>query len=103
MPNECGWTPGPWALQTLINPDAVAIIEPKNADSRTMSQKLIAEVPSLRPGVMRANAQLIAAAPDLYSALFSLLELIHEDPETVPDYLREPARAALAKARGEKP
>lgn len=46
---------------------------------------------------MRANAHLIAAAPDLYEALAK----IAADPSNVALYLDCGGRYALAKARGE--
>lgn len=48
-----------------------------------------------------ANAQLIAAAPDLYAALETLVGWFADDDY---DFQKlDDARAALAKARGEKP
>lgn len=55
----------------------------------------------------KANAQLIAAAPDLYEALKELTEIIDgalmgvEDIDDIDSFTCQPARAALAKARGE--
>lgn len=51
----------------------------------------------------RANVRLIAAAPTLYAALDALLRGLHETraPDYYDDALEAPARAALAKARGE--
>lgn len=47
----------------------------------------------------RANAALIAAAPDMYAALEELLDTVSNADETSGAY--EKATAALAKARGE--
>lgn len=51
-----------------------------------------------------ANANLIAAAPDLLQALDDLLRDA-EDPmdKATTEYFRKQARAAMAKARGEQP
>lgn len=45
----------------------------------------------------RANAHLIAAAPDLYEALDNL----ENDDGSIPDHAWKLVQAALAKARGE--
>jgi len=45
------------------------------------------------------NAQLVAAAPDLYEALYNLLA---EVKLPIPANLLLPAELALAKARGEQ-
>jgi hypothetical protein len=55
----------------------------------------------VRPGVVRTgnDGPFIAAAPDLYAALDSLMRLGTLDDQPAIDA----ARAALAKARGETP
>ena len=51
----------------------------------------------------KANAALIAAAPDMYEALDNLLEAWDEwGVSSFPDPFADMARAALAKARGEE-
>lgn len=47
--------------------------------------------------ISSANAYLIAAAPELYAAL----ELIIDREEISEDYIKEQARIALKKARGQ--
>lgn len=49
----------------------------------------------------KANARLIAAAPELYSALEAMLKDAEERLTEVPNPIYHSARAALAKARGE--
>ena len=51
----------------------------------------------------QANANLMAAAPDLYEALHNLMNRVKHDKDASdwwPD-AQEQSRAALAKARGE--
>ena len=59
----------------------------------------LAEVRDCGSGDVRANAHLIAAAPDLYAALNGLLGLL--DAGSLYEPQAYAARAALAKARGE--
>lgn len=49
----------------------------------------------------RANAHLIAAAPDLYEALNELASILDGDIRTYVQEALERANAVLAKARGE--
>ncbi|EGT4307680.1 hypothetical protein AUM89_21550 [Cronobacter sakazakii] len=55
-----------------------------------------------RPGVHQANANLIAAAPDLIEALNSIMELQTRGYVVLGDKCTEMARAAIAKAIGEE-
>lgn len=50
----------------------------------------------------QANASLIAAAPDLYEALQSLLDALDDNGSCQYEALRELGRDALAKSRGEQ-
>lgn len=87
---EARFTPGPWA----INPDEYGIeFQIEGGDAR------LADVFDIR-----ANAHLIAAAPDLYAALEALLENNlgpQVDDGGAWDSCCDMARSALAKARGE--
>lgn len=87
--SETKWTPGPWIEDEFF---------PLIYDSATgPKQVLIATVAiNTRRDEGRHNARLIAAAPDLYDALF---QIVDDDGVCVAS-LRA-ARAALAKARGE--
>ena len=49
----------------------------------------------------KANANLIAAAPELYAALEKVLNQSWDGPIDAEHYARKQAAAALAKARGE--
>lgn len=83
------FTPGPWVVQQHRGVNGASIVAdngrrvvslPRKAD-RPYSQK-------------EADAHLIASAPDLYAALVAYVEH-YGDPLKV-------ARAALAKARGQR-
>lgn len=97
-------TPGPWTLETVTT--AVGICHkigpfpPRRPDDvTTRSACLYADYPSgCNPAdeELKANARLIAAAPELLEAL----EAITEPYDTsLPEY--KVARAAIAKAKGE--
>lgn len=92
MSTEQKWTPGPWEWD-----DCVWGYDP-NEQAPWLVQK-DSGVPVLRGEIRcaRANAHLIAAAPELYEALEMMLEFPKAGPST------STARAALAKARGEQP
>lgn len=87
-----GHTKGPWAIE-------------KESESHSIVNRsfegdewCIAEVYK-QTDMAIANANLIAAAPDLLDALEALVSVL--DPYDYPDE-QGPARAAIAKARGEK-
>jgi hypothetical protein len=85
--SEKKWTPGPWA-------DIQGYVTCRGGYN-------VATVKSHGTYEGKANANLIAAAPDLYEALESLIDAM-QHPET--DFLCDEigiARSALAKARGE--
>ena len=49
-----------------------------------------------------ADARMISAAPDLYAALDQLLDDMGDDGLSVCQAAKDQAKAALARARGEK-
>lgn len=86
------FTPGPWVANGLTIED------------KAVRTAVVASLYDERDGVYewRANAALIAAAPELYAALYHLAGLfasLHEKHAEWGDY--QAALAALAKARGE--
>jgi len=95
MSNETKWTPGPWVIGHK------GIHEGKNPRSNQIVNK-----PSVRSSNSLdyyLNANLIAAAPDLYDALYDLVvsvELIGEHV-AMPEEVKA-AHEALSKARGEQ-
>jgi hypothetical protein len=107
--SEPKWTPGPWEV---VEPTAIDYRAPLvyGADR----QSLVAGAESGGPiravsaSEARANARLIAAAPELYQALSALLRHFERKfvgwPATVGEVdARNRTIAALAKARGETP
>lgn len=98
MSNQ-GFTPGPWVIEKAA--DAYCIASVGNLVIMPSSGKV-------KHDNTEADAQLIAAAPDLLEALEDLADDISErfdmdDRSTNPGMKRamEAARAAIAKARGE--
>jgi hypothetical protein len=93
--NETKWTQGPWSTNWQDNGTEVF-----GADGYwLMSMKRITEE-------LKANARLIAAAPELYEALEECKRVLSDLQSTQLEGTRtraawEKARAALAKARGE--
>lgn len=114
--NEPKWTKGPWEAlpQNGAGPMIVHIFDTGN-QMRPTGYRLIAHM--LERGNSldqdRANAHLIAAAPDLYEALETVAQLLrdhHGDQSSEDGWQNEEirdawlaARAVLAKARGEAP
>lgn len=91
------FTPGPWEINgsdhgfvIATEGHSLAAVWPESLRGRKFDAK--------------ANAFLIAAAPELYEALKWALENIQGmiDEDDIPSFvIRDQARAALAKARGE--
>lgn len=91
--SETKWTPGPWAAEK----DAWWRVVSANGD--------VCEVIPWPEDCDRADAHLIAAAPELYEALKNLRQsmvFMMEDPfMSLGTKCVDDADAALAKARGE--
>ena len=99
--SETKWTPGPWhwdAGDVGVEPGVLY------ADIYTDDEAVIAMFNiNLKEGT--ANARLIAAAPDLYAALERTLSWLtsYQGSGSMADHgPYNQARAALAKARGER-
>lgn len=96
------WTKGPWSYWSPETDNGKWQID---CDGGPMlPRRKIATVHTREMG-SEANARLIAAAPDLYEALSKLLAR-HDRPHGFDDAewyrdVVEPARAAIAKARGD--
>ena len=92
---EKKWTQGPWEKESFALSEE--ILAPGN--------KLVSIVQSRHcdsPEEMRANAHLIAASPELYEALFNMMEIYYGRAEqSHPGQMAKDAMKALAKARGE--
>lgn len=100
------YTPGPWCLDVEPSDDGTFFVQtPEGRDGQC-----IAEVYNQTTPDTVANARLIAAAPELYEALRSLLAEVEADREAEDPQARTQmewedaplaaARAALAKAEG---
>lgn len=91
------WTPGPWK---------VFVFDPTNAKNPNIGLWTVEGLTNVANHCTMYDAHLIAAAPELYEALFEIAN------ETIQDDCGEPdcpdcqpwrkAAAALAKARGEQ-
>lgn len=91
-------TPKPWFIQ----PGSLTIYNLSNGD--TGLSCAVASVLSNHTGkdAAKANAHLIAAAPDLLEALQEVVDAADGDGWNQIDPLFPNQRAAIAKARGEK-
>ena len=105
---EAGHTPGPWTCLELSGPKHHEPIYPANTERRPLAEALYwKDCPDYNT---RANARLIAAAPDLLEACEALpLEVEFEDAADFKDNARafmeamSLARAAIKKAMGVNP
>jgi hypothetical protein len=95
--SESKHTPGPWKIDpewppTKAHPDWRAIVSYYDDGCHRMS---------VSGHIGEANAHLIAAAPDLLSALEDSLYVGAD--EVLKVIIRKTAREAIAKAKGEQP
>ena len=96
-------TPGPWLFNDnskhwATHPFSVTVRK------RGVHAVAVANIPAratIELSEAKANAQLIAAAPDLLKALEKIVALEHYRHGYHPAWTDQ-ARAAIAKARGEK-
>ena len=98
------FTPGPWASHEHTQTDTYTIY----VAGRNWESWGIAHIGYTKED--KANARLIAAAPDLLEALTEYIRLFEAhcitnhstDDKDFTGYLAEKARAAIAKATGEE-
>ncbi len=105
-------TPGPWQVDDEMPPNTAGVFVRVHGDPFGHDMGIPIAAPILTPayrasaGERRANARLIAAAPDLLAALQELLKhagIADADPSDIDgeDHVRESrARAAIKKATG---
>lgn len=90
-------TPGPWSVEIDHQTETPEFIRAYHKGEMFDIASLSDETEDIK-----ANARLIAAAPDLLAALDDLLSYLegydHDYPEAAPKFDR--ARAAIAKAEG---
>ena len=96
------FTPGPW---TVADPEDLSYTQVIVAASGTDDAEDVAEVSISRPDIhpnARANARLIAAAPELLDLLQKHLDWFEGKflPVNESEFIAA-TRAAIAKARGE--
>ena len=119
--SDTKFTPGPWQYVHIEFLTASGHYITTATDNNVFDEKWVAKVRSVDADCNDfvlteesvANANLIAAAPDLYAALKGLLDAYTQSDESYCDCREDhgegfpcPAcigRAALAKARGEQP
>lgn len=102
-------TPGPWSVEDPMGPELLQIVA--NANAPVYEWRWIAQVGTeepedrfdVPPDEARANARLIAAAPEMYEAL-KAQDALMKSAGTISDAaIREATakmRAAIAKAEG---
>lgn len=95
MSEQSNWTPGPWHAG---REDMATIVDGYDSKWIYAGNTYIAVSSGMQVGwdEVMANARLIAAAPELYEALY---DLWYENQ--VPSAYHDRVTAALAKARGE--
>jgi hypothetical protein len=95
---EVKHTPGPWRVSDTIN----RRINIRNAGNQ-LGESAICMLPEGRIERERgANARLIAAAPELLAALEWAMSQIDDDLDLDHQNAVSAARAAIAKAKGER-
>ena len=97
MTTQAKHTPGPWSVtETFCNNACNRLVVKR----KTWGGEVVADLGEA-PDANRANARLIAAAPELLAAL----RVIAEDGKRngwIPSFHWGEARAAIAKAEGEQ-
>ena len=112
MSNETKWTPGPWVIDPETRPAEICSIHGMPRDHRTNQQGWAYVRGALGYWAAdeeeeMANANLIAAAPELYELAVLCIDWIdsaHNDAAlpTMPGFDRDWAEEVIAKARGEQ-
>ena len=97
MTNETKHTPGPWCLDGFNTSSVIKCVTHKgHHDAKHLSGDYV-NIARCDGENWKANAHLIAAAPELYEVLSEAMER----GGLIQMCLYDKARAALAKARGE--
>ncbi len=94
---EARHTPGPWSMIHEFDYEPSYIDAPPSSTGYDESME-ICKVSCQDEEAQRANARLIAAAPDLLQALEKMYEICNMAPDSAPH--RVLAKAAIDKAKG---
>jgi hypothetical protein len=97
--SETKFTPGPWRSELLMSSIGGGYSRWQHSIIDTATSTDVAVVVGDRP-VNRADAHLIAAAPDLYDIVYDLWAYAADAPDIHLRALAERARDTLAKAEG---
>ena len=88
--NTTKHTPGPWSASP--SPTSDGLYHVYKADGNFLT---------LEDAEHKANARLLAAAPDLLAALEKVAHHTNTGPHSLPAFLADEIAAAIAKAMGE--
>jgi hypothetical protein len=107
------YTPGPWIFAEDHSTNACVYVRPLNNKLSEICTLYGPDDVSIRADgvwpdqpIRRANARLIAAAPDLLEALAELAEIVQglldgdDSQHSIDSFTLQPARAAITKATG---
>ena len=89
-------TPGPW--KTVLSASTRAVTTANEAPKQATICRLFSECVAFEPGEFEANAQLIAAAPELLQALKAMMNRYGDKSEHPFCDASISARAAISKA-----
>ena len=92
-------TQGPWVVKLKDHKWAIKGPDKKHSPVALVEVEGFGMGPSM--AVRKANAHLIAAAPDLLAALEDMLNLTLDEDDIAVSSRIAKARAAIAKAKGE--
>lgn len=91
-------TPGPWQIKSNMEPEYIVGDIDGPLEGNVMHYSPVAVVMETKH--FEANARLIAAAPELFSALSTMLTHMGMDEDEWNRQTFKQARAAIAKATG---
>jgi hypothetical protein len=95
-------TPGPWKVEDPIHGVLSIVVGDTPAEWRDVAQLGLRDA-DMPAGVVRANARLISAAPDLLACAEDFLRLLTYTGDDAADFagnIEDRTRAAIAKATG---
>ena len=94
-----GHTPGPWVCQPAEDDGSICIVGANLGGLVGAAHCWPTEIDAGGSDRVRANARLIAAAPELLEALTAMVALLEDDGWSWPQQLAD-ARALIAKIEG---